>query len=75
MPKPNIDRHVLIRLLSLAPMNRTDLLTLSLMWRTLFQEPCVGGLLDWSAGERTSQPTVRSSASVVRSHITCSLGQ
>jgi hypothetical protein len=65
----------LIRLMSLTPINRTDPLTLSLMWRTLFQEPCVGGLIDWSAGERTSRPTVRVVASVVRSHITCSLGQ
>jgi hypothetical protein len=74
MSKPRIDRLVLLRLLSLTPIHRTDPLTLSLMWRTLFQEPCLGGLIDWSAGER-SQPTVRGSASVVRSPITCSLGQ
>jgi hypothetical protein len=75
MSKPRIDRLVLILLLSLTPINRTDPLTLSLMLRALFQEPCAGGLIDWSAGERTSQPTVGGSASVVRSHITCSLGQ
>jgi hypothetical protein len=45
----------LIRLLRLMPMNRTELLTRSLIWRVLVLEPCVGGLIDWS-DKPTDQP-------------------
>jgi hypothetical protein len=35
----------LIRLLSLAPFNRTEPLTISFVWRVFVEEPCCGGLV------------------------------
>jgi hypothetical protein len=40
----------LIRILSLAPLNRTKPLTPALVWRAFVQEPCAGGLISWSTG-------------------------
>jgi hypothetical protein len=45
----------LLRLLSLAPLNRTEPLTYSLMRRVLVQEPCRGGLVRWS--NKSASPT------------------
>jgi hypothetical protein len=39
----------LIRMLSLAPLNRTEPLTPSFLWRVFFRQPCSGGLVRWSA--------------------------
>ena len=57
----------LIRTLSLAPWNRSEALTPSLMWRAFAVEPCVGGLVQWSSEPPSSsisccfQPTQNSS--------------
>jgi hypothetical protein len=39
----------LLRLLSIAPWNRTEPLSWSLLWRVFVREPCAGGLLQWSS--------------------------
>ena len=39
----------LLRILSIAPLNRTEPLTLALAWRVFVREPCAGGLVAWSA--------------------------
>ena len=38
----------LIRMLSLLPLNRTEPLSLSLLWRAFVTEPCRGGIVSWS---------------------------
>lgn len=62
----------LLRLLSIAPWNRTDPLSLSLLWRVFVREPCAGGLLQRSSGLET--PAVACcSVRANRSPIACSL--
>jgi hypothetical protein len=44
----------LMRMLHLAPFNRAEPLTGSLIWRIFFQEPCGGGLVCWPAPAQES---------------------
>jgi hypothetical protein len=46
----------LIRRLSLAPLNRHEPLTVSLVWHAFVCEPCAGGLIQWSVNSKN--PTV-----------------
>jgi hypothetical protein len=46
----------LIRMLSLAPLNRNEPLTVSLVWHAFVREPCAGGLIQWSVNSKN--PTV-----------------
>ena len=39
----------LARMLNLVPLNREEPLTRSFVWRVFFQDPCVGGIVQWSA--------------------------
>jgi len=45
----------LIRLLSLLPLNRTEPLTTSLVWRAFVQEPCAGGLVEWTTDDSSHE--------------------
>jgi len=64
----------LIRMLSLAPFNRAEPLTLPLVWRVFFREPCHGGLVRWDA-EGPSRAMDCCSMPIHSSPIACSLTQ
>ena len=60
----------LARMLSLLPINRSEALTLSLVGRTFFRDPCAGGLFGWSFKDAA---TASCSAGTTNFGTSCSL--